>query len=148
KPEIVTRLRRNPMFRALRLDKMIYQALETTLRNLLLERWDEIPALRMLRLSDSVIRERSERLLGRIATLHAALVPGESVIGGGATPEQSLPTCLIAIECPDETAALRRLRANNPPVIARVEEKRVLIDLRTVLPEEEGELAAALQALS
>ncbi|MFN7995273.1 MAG: L-seryl-tRNA(Sec) selenium transferase [Bryobacteraceae bacterium] len=148
KPEIVARLRRNPMFRALRLDKMIYQALEATLRNLLLERWDEIPALRMLRLSDSVIRDRAERLLDRIAATHAAIVPGESVIGGGATPEQSLPTYLIAIECSDETAALRRLRANNPPVIARIEEKRVLIDLRTVLPEEEGELAAALQALS
>ena len=148
KGEIVARLRRNPMFRALRLDKMICQALETTLRNLLLERWERVPALRMIRQSDADIRERAERLLKAIAGLKARLAPGQSVIGGGATPEQSIPTCLIVIDCADEAAAQRRLRANDPPVIARVEEKKLLLDLRTVLPEEEAELAAALQALS
>jgi len=148
KPEIVARLRRNPMFRALRLDKMIYQALEATLRNLLLERWDDVPALRMIRLSAAEIRARAERLLPSLAGLKAELVPGQSVTGGGATPEQSIPTWLIAIECADATAAERRLRANDPPVIARIEEKRLVLDLRTVLPEEDAELAAALQALS
>jgi L-seryl-tRNA(Ser) seleniumtransferase len=148
KPEIVARLRRNPMFRALRLDKMLYQALETTLRNVLLERWDLVPALRMIRQSAAEIRERSDRLLASLPGLKAEVTPGESVIGGGATPEQSIPTCLIAITCADEGAAQRKLRANDPPVIARVEEKRLLLDLRTVLPEEETELAAALQALS
>ena len=148
KPEIVARLRRNPMFRALRLDKMIYQALEATLRNLLLERWDDVPALRMIRLSAAEIRARAERLLPSLAGLKAELVPGQSVTGGGATPEQSIPTWLIAIECADANAAERRLRANDPPVIARIEEKRLVLDLRTVLPEEDAELAAALQALS
>jgi L-seryl-tRNA(Ser) seleniumtransferase len=152
KPEIVARLRRNPMFRALRLDKTIYQALETTLRNVLLERWEQVPALRMIRQSAAEIRERAGRLLPSLLAalpgLKAELAPGESVIGGGATPEQSIPTWLIAIECADEGAAQRRLRANDPPVIARVEDKRLLLDLRTVLPEEETELAAALQALS
>jgi L-seryl-tRNA(Ser) seleniumtransferase len=70
------------------------------------------------------------------------------VIGGGATPEQSIPTWLVTIACADEDAVQRRLRANDPPVIARVEQKRLLLDLRTVLAEEEAELAAALQALS
>jgi L-seryl-tRNA(Ser) seleniumtransferase len=152
KPEMVTRLRGNPMFRALRLDKMIYQALETTLRHLLLEQWDQVPALRMIRLSAAEIRERAERLLNSLQArqpgFKAELTPGESVIGGGATPEQSIPTWLIAIECADEGAAQKRLRAHDPPVIARIEEKRLLLDLRTVLPEEEAELAAALQALS
>jgi L-seryl-tRNA(Ser) seleniumtransferase len=151
-PEIVARLRRNPMFRALRLDKMIYQALESTLRHLLLEQWDQVPALRMIRQSAAEIRERAERLLASLLAalpdLQAELTAGESVIGGGATPEQSIPTCLIAIACDDECAAQRRLRAHDPPVIARVEEKRLLLDLRTVLPGEETELAAALQALS
>jgi len=146
--EIVARLRRNPMFRALRLDKMIYQALESTLRNLLLERWDRVPALRMIRQTDAEIRERAGRLVNGLRGLDAHLAPGQSVIGGGATPEQSLATWLIVIDCADETAAERRLRENDPPVIARVEEKRLLLDLRTVLPEEEEELAAALQALS
>jgi L-seryl-tRNA(Ser) seleniumtransferase len=148
KPEIVARLRRNPMFRALRLDKTIYQLLESTLRNLLLERWDEVPALRMIRQNAAAIRARAERLVSRLTGLEAQLAPGESVIGGGATPEQSIPTWLIVIQCADEAAAQRRLRANEPPVIARVEEKRLLVDLRTVLPEEEEALAAALQALS
>jgi len=148
KAEIVTRLRRNPMFRALRLDKMIYQALETTLRNLLLERWDEVPALHMIRQSAAEIRARAEQMLEKLPALKAKLTPGESVIGGGATPEQSIPTWVIAIDCADEDGAQRRLRAHDPPVIARVEEKRLLVDLRTVLPEEEAELAAALQALS
>ena len=67
KPEIVARLRRNPLFRALRLDKLIYQALETTLRNLLLERWDEIPALAMIRQAADEIRARAEALLARCA---------------------------------------------------------------------------------
>ncbi len=147
-PEIVERLRRNPMFRALRLDKTICQALETTLRNALLERWDEIPALRMIRCGAAEIRERAARLLDMAPGLPARLIPGESAIGGGATPEQAIPTWLIAIDCADEEAALRRLRAHHPPVIARVEDQRLLLDLRTVLPEEETELAAALQALS
>jgi L-seryl-tRNA(Ser) seleniumtransferase len=146
--EIVSRLRRNPMFRALRLDKMIYQALEATLRNVLLERWDAVPALRMIRESEAEIRRRAERLLQTLPALSARLVPGRSVIGGGATPEQSIPTWLIAIDCADEAAAQRRLRANDPPVIARVEEGKLLLDLRTVLPEEEGEVAASLQVLS
>jgi L-seryl-tRNA(Ser) seleniumtransferase len=148
KAELVARLRRNPMFRVLRLDKMIYQALETTLRNLLLDRWEQVPALRMIRQSAAEIRERAARLLDRLPDLKAQLTPGDSVIGGGATPEQSIPTWLIVIECADEDATQRRLRAHDPPVIARVQEKRLLVDLRTVLPEEEAELAAALQALS
>jgi L-seryl-tRNA(Ser) seleniumtransferase len=148
KADLVARLRRNPMFRVLRLDKMICQALEANLRNVLLERWDQIPALRMIRQSASEIRLRAEQLLAALPNLKAEITPGESVIGGGATPEQSIPTWLIAIDCPNDETAQRRLRANDPPVIARVEEKRVLVDLRTVLPEEERELAAALQALS
>jgi L-seryl-tRNA(Ser) seleniumtransferase len=148
KPEIVARLRRNPMFRALRLDKTICQMLETTLRHLLLEQWDQVLALRMIRQTAAEIRARAERLLSALPGLKAELAPGESVIGGGATPEQSIPTWLIAIECTDEEAAQRRLRAHNPPVVARVEEGRLRLDLRTVLPEEEADLAAALQALS
>jgi len=148
KPEIVARLRRNPMFRALRLDKVIYQVLEATLRHLLLEQYDQVPALRMIRMSAAQIRERAERLLASLPELHAELIPGQSVIGGGATPEQSIPTWLIAIGCGDESGAQRRLRENDPPVIARVEGGRLLLDLRTVLPEDEAALVAALQALS
>lgn len=143
--ELIARLRRNPMYRALRLDKLIYQALETTLRHLLLEAWDRVPALRMIRLSAEQVRARAERLLARLPRLSAELIPGRSLIGGGATPEQSLPTWLIAISAADPAELERRLRQAEPPVIARIEEDRLLLDLRTVFPEEEDELAAALQ---
>lgn len=147
-PELVTRLRRNPMFRALRLDKLILQALETTLRNLLLERYDRIPSLRMITQPAGLIRERAEALLNKISGLDAELREGLSVIGGGSTPEQSIPTWLISIASDSVVALEKRLRNGAPPVIARIEAERLLLDLRTVFPEEEQELAAALQALS
>ena len=144
KPELVSRLRRNPMFRALRLDKTIYQILEVTLRNLLLERWDQVPALRMIRLGAGEIRARADALTRSLDGLRATVIEGSSVIGGGSTPEQSLPTYLIAIECADVVALERRLRGGDPPVVARIEDQRLLLDLRTVLPEEEPLLAKAL----
>jgi L-seryl-tRNA(Ser) seleniumtransferase len=148
KTEIVRRLRRNPMFRALRLDKLIYQALESELRSVLLEQWDRLPALRMIRMSADEIRERAERLVAAIPGLRARVETGESVIGGGSTPQQSIPTWLIAVENCNVVAAEKRLRASDPPVIARIEDGRLLLDLRTVFPEEEEELKQALQALS
>lgn len=148
KPELVARLRRNPMYRALRLDKLIYQALETTLRCLLLERYDTVPALRMIRQSAAEIRARAEALLARLPGVRAELLAGESLVGGGATPEQPLPTCLMAFSPRDVVAAEARLRACEPPVIARIEHDRLLVDLRTVFPEEEEALARALQTLS
>ncbi len=144
---LVDRLRRNPLFRMLRVDKMTIHALETTLRHTLLERWDEIPALAMIRQTPAAIYQRAEGLLARLPGIAAEIVPGKSVIGGGSTPEQELETWLIALETPDAAAAERQLRAGDPPVIARIEEERVLLDLRTVLPEEENDLAAALAAI-
>ena len=147
KPEIVARLRRNPLFRALRLDKTIYQLLGDTLRCLLLERWDDVPALALIRRTASGIRVRAEALLTRVPGLRAEIVSGTSVAGGGATPEQSIPTWLISIECANVVECERRLRAFHPPVIARIQGDRLVLDLRTVFPEEESELAAALQDL-
>ncbi|MGI8991066.1 MAG: L-seryl-tRNA(Sec) selenium transferase [Bryobacteraceae bacterium] len=145
--EIISRLRRNPMFRALRLDKMVYQALEGTLRDALLHDGAHIPALRMIRLTEGEIRQRAEHLLAAVPKLRASLEAGQSVIGGGSTPEQPIQTCLICI--PRNPLELeRKLRYGLPPVVARIESDRLLLDLRTVFPEEEAELAAALQALS
>jgi L-seryl-tRNA(Ser) seleniumtransferase len=145
RPDLIRRLRRNPMFRALRLDKLIYQVLEGTLRKLLLEQWDAIPALAMIRQSAEEVRGRAEELVRR-AGLYAEIVPGASVIGGGATPEQSIPTWLIAIRAADLPELERRLRAADPPVIARVEQERLVLDLRTVFAEEEDTLASVLRA--
>jgi L-seryl-tRNA(Ser) seleniumtransferase len=148
KAELVSRLRRNPLFRALRLDKLIYQALETTLRLLLLERWEEIPVLAMIRQPAATIRARAEALVAQVPDLRTEVVSGSSVIGGGATPEQSIATWLISIECPDVVAAERQLRAADPPVVARIEKDRLLLDLRTVLAGEEDGLVRALKAIN
>ena len=142
---LVQRVRRNPLFRALRVDKLTYAALEDTLRNIVLERWDRIPALRMIALTADEIRARAERLT---SGLPVEIIPGESVIGGGSTPDQSLPTYLIALACAGANEAERRCRAHEPPVIARIENNRLVFDLRTVLPEEEPELALVLRTLA
>ncbi len=143
---LVARLRRNPMFRALRLDKLIYQALETTLRNLVLERWDQIPALRIITQSSDELRARSERLRGRLDGLRTQIIEGSSVIGGGSTPGQPLHSWLIAIDCADVVEAERRCRLSDPPVVTRIEDGRLLLDLRTVFEHEEGELASVIHA--
>jgi len=144
--ELVARLRRNPMFRALRLDKVIYQALETTLRYLVLERWDRIPALRMISQSSDELRARAERLSERLDGLRAAVIEGSSMIGGGSTPGQPLQSWPIAIDCADVVEAERRCRLSDPPVVARIEDGRLLLDLRTVFAEEEDELARVIVA--
>jgi L-seryl-tRNA(Ser) seleniumtransferase len=146
KPEIITRLRRNPLFRALRLDKLIYQALENTLRAILLERWELIPTLSMIRQTPEEIRTRAEALIAELPGLDAAIIEGRSVIGGGATPEQSIPTWLIAL-AGDANRIERTLRSGDPSIIARIENDRVVLDLRTVFPEEEAELSRALRAV-
>ncbi len=145
KAEQVARIRRNPLYRALRLDKMGVQMLSATLRRLVLGEFDAIPALRMIRQTDEQIRVRALRLLSHMLDPRGILVPGESLIGGGATPEQPIPTCLIEFVCKDAVAVERRLRAQNPPVIARIEHDNLIIDLRTVFEEEEDELTFALQ---
>jgi L-seryl-tRNA(Ser) seleniumtransferase len=141
--DLVARVRRNPLFRALRQDKLFHRAMETTLRHILLGEYDCVPALRMIRMTAAEIRQRAELLVGRIRA-DVKIREGESVIGGGATPEQSLPTSLIVIESKDAVAEERRLRFNDPPIIARIERDQVVLDLRTVFPEEEDAIVQAL----
>jgi L-seryl-tRNA(Ser) seleniumtransferase len=139
--QLVARLRRNPMFRALRLDKLIYQALETTLRNLLLEHWDQIPALHMISMPSAELRARAERFAAGLNGIGVEIIQGTSLIGGGSTPEQPLPSWLISIECHDVVATEQRLRLGSPPVVARIDHGKLLLDLRTVFPSEEADLA-------
>lgn len=140
---LIGRLRRNPMFRALRLDKLITQALEQTLRALVFEDYDALPALRMIRLSPEAIRLRAMALAEHLPG--AEVIEGASVIGGGSTPDQTLPTWLLAI--PGDAAALERaLRGGDPPVIGRIEDDRLLLDLRTVFEEQEPALIAAVRS--
>lgn len=140
--DLVARTRKNPLFRALRVDKVIIKGLEETLQRLIFAKYDEIPALRMLRMSADQIRARAEKLRERVPSVE--IIEGRSVAGGGSTPDQSLPTWLLAISG-EAVQIERKLRASN--IIARIENEKVVIDLRTVFPEEEGELVKALCAL-
>lgn len=141
---LVQRLRKNPMYRAFRLDKVILEVLRTTLRNLLLERWESLPAINMIRQSKVAIRGRAESLVSQLSPLSTEIIDGESVIGGGSTPEQTIPTALIAIGSSDPVTIERELRRSAPPVIARIESNRILVDLRTVFINEESHLRDAL----
>jgi L-seryl-tRNA(Ser) seleniumtransferase len=100
----------------------------------------------MIRAAAGEIRLRAERLVARLDGVQAEILPGKSVIGGGSTPAQEIGTWVIAIASNDVTGLERRLRTGDPPVLARIEHDRLLLDLRTVFPEEEGDLAAALRA--
>jgi L-seryl-tRNA(Ser) seleniumtransferase len=155
KRKLVERIRRNPLFRALRVDKLTVAALEATLDAYRRDALDEIPALRMIRMSAQEIRRRAstfaENLRGQLlegATLE--ICAGFSVIGGGSTPEQKLPTTLVAVRSArySSTELEEKLRksAHYVPVIARIEKKMLVIDLRTVFEEQESALAAALTA--
>jgi L-seryl-tRNA(Ser) seleniumtransferase len=139
--ELIQKLRRDPLFRALRVDKLITQALEATLRPLVFEQWDLVPALRMIRAGADEIRARAERVRTRLPGLEIA--SGESVAGGGSTPGQTLATWLLVVPG-NAVANERRLRSGSPPVIARIEDDRLVLDLRTVFPEEEDDLVGTL----
>jgi L-seryl-tRNA(Ser) seleniumtransferase len=149
--DLIARMRANSLFRALRVDKLTYAALEATLLAYVKHDHDAIPALRMMHLGKDEIGRRAEAVVGktRSSKLSVEVVDGESVIGGGAAPSAVLPTRLLAVTCEglsaDEISA--RLRASEPPVIARVEDGCVLLDLRTVFPEQDEKVIAALRAL-
>jgi L-seryl-tRNA(Ser) seleniumtransferase len=125
----------------LRLDKLVIGVLETTLRHLLLEQYDQLPVLRMIRRTVESIEARAAHLAAVIPG--AKLVDGQSLVGGGSTPGQTLPTRLVSI-CTNAVALERKLRGNCPPVIARIEDDCLLIDLRTVELEDDEALLGAL----
>ena len=146
---LVDRLRAHPLLRALRVDKMTLAMLEATLAEYLAGRaGTSIPVQRMLHLSADDIEARAHALASTLAGhgWRVALISGVSAVGGGSAPGLELPTVLLAIDKDGQTAATieASLRALDPPVIARIEHDRVVLDLRTVLPDEDQRLAALL----
>ena len=149
--ELIKRMRANPLFRALRVDKLTYSALEATLLAYVRQDYSAIPALRMIYTPAEEIRARAQSLVTGVGVIDGTaleVVQGESVIGGGTAPNVTLPTFLIAVssERYSSEELQRRLRAQCPPVIARIEESRLVLDLRTVMQAEEKELASCLHA--
>jgi len=151
--DAVARIRKHPLMRAMRVDKMTYAALEATLQEYLAGRAAEtIPVARMIALTPAEIEPRALALAGRLAAagLRAEVIAGFSTIGGGSAPGSALPTRLVAIGLAGESAdALEaKLRRLDPPVIARIEDDRLVLDLRTVAPEEDEALGVALARLA
>ncbi|MBX7053831.1 MAG: L-seryl-tRNA(Sec) selenium transferase [Pyrinomonadaceae bacterium] len=149
--DLIDKIRKHPMYRVLRVDKLIYAALGATLESYTAGNAErEIPVLQMINCSREEIVERAVRFAGRIKKLNmgisASVCDGNSVIGGGSAPDIHPPTSLIAISHAELSAdriesALRRA---TPPVISRIENNLVLIDLRTVANDEEDLLFNAI----
>jgi L-seryl-tRNA(Ser) seleniumtransferase len=149
----IERMRRNPLYRALRVDKMTIAALDAVLidhqSGLAGER---LPVLRMLGLGADALRARAEALAlalrPRAGSARVEVVAGESAVGGGAAPAVALPSWLVAIDAARPAGELlAALRAGQPPVVGRVADGRLLLDLRTVFEEQDAPLRDALAAL-
>ena len=152
KHAIVARLRKHPLYRALRSDKLRLAALEATLvshqKDLAHE---EVPVIEMLALSLTELEQRASDLVQAVGPSEARfeLLGGESTIGGGAGPTSTFPTMLIAISHPKMSAQEieYHLRTSSPPIIGRISEGKVLLDLRTVFPEETPTVVNSLKTL-
>jgi len=144
--ELVGRIRRNPMYRALRLDKLIIQSLQITLQHIFRNELRQIPALRMILMPLDEIRLRADRVAESLEGFAFAVRQMGSVIGGGSTPDQTLCSWVIELDVPDAVRFEHRLRTGAIPVIARIERDKIILDMRTVAAEEESELAEALHA--
>jgi L-seryl-tRNA(Ser) seleniumtransferase len=141
---ILKRIRANPLRKVLSADKLAIGALEETLRRTLFEEWDAIPARRMMAASAESIRARAEEMAEGLAGTE--VVEGDSTAAACAVHELRLPTWLLAVKVHDVAGALARLRTQQPPVIVRAGRGRLLVDLRTVMREEEADLRRALHS--
>jgi len=156
KKELIARVRRYPLFRALRVDKLTIAALEATLGAYLRAAWDEIPAIRMIRATPQELKRRAENFIRELRPelpldeVEIEIADGTSLVGGGSTPSQTLPTKLMRIASARYSATKLEQRLRRAPagvsVIARVEEDRLILDLRTVFPEQEPLLIKTLSA--
>jgi L-seryl-tRNA(Ser) seleniumtransferase len=147
--DLLDRIRANPLFRALRVDKLTYAALEATVLSYATHQEESIPVVRMLRVPEDDLRRRCQAIQREITsdTLEILVVPVKSVIGGGTTPGAMLNSFALSlrhrVHAPSGLlAALRRYR---PPVIGRLQDDSVLLDLRTVPPEQDRVLAEAVR---
>ncbi len=149
KADLVARLERHPLARAMRIDKLSLASLTATLLHYLRqEAVDEIPVWRMISATEQAVKARAEQWNASTGSA-GRVVASRSAIGGGSLPGETLPTWCLAFEHPfvsgGPEALTRRLRHGSPPVMARIEGERALLDPRTVLPEEESDLLRVLK---
>jgi L-seryl-tRNA(Ser) seleniumtransferase len=145
KAELIQKIRRHPLARALRADKFCLAGIEATLIHYLRgEAEREIPVWRMIAAGTDDLEERARSWAEKIGS--GEVVESRSAVGGGSLPEETLPTCALALRVPKPQTFLAALRAAGPPVIARIEAERVLLDPRTVAADEDEALVAAVRA--
>jgi L-seryl-tRNA(Ser) seleniumtransferase len=140
---LVNKVRKHPLARAVRADKLCLAALSATLLHYLKdEAAREIPVWRMIALTPDQIRHIAEVWQKQVG--QGEVIAGESTIGGGSMPGENLPTFLLALDVKNPEKFMEKLRRQKPPIIARTENDRILLDPRTVLPEESGALIVGL----
>jgi L-seryl-tRNA(Ser) seleniumtransferase len=143
KSELIDLIIKHPLARAMRADKLCLAALSATLLHYLKDEAEqEIPIWRMMALMPDQVRQTAEGWVKKLG--QGEVIPGRSTIGGGSLPEENLPTFLLALDGKSPDRFLKKLRRQQPPIIARTEKDRILLDPRTVLPEEEGALLVGL----
>lgn len=146
----LNRLRKNPLLRALRIDKYAAIALTATVLQYLKGQAAELPVYRMMGETLENLARRGDALVKKLAEagLSAEVVDGQSLAGGGSLPDETLPTRLVAVEIKGSMDDFcRKLRLGSPPVLGRVQDGRFVIDLRTVFPEQDAELVRAIGAV-
>jgi len=151
--ELVRRLERHPLARAVRIDKMSLAGLTATVLHYLKQEAEaEVPIWKMISAGEQGIKDRATRWKTQLS-IPGEVISGRSAIGGGSLPGETLPTWVLALSCEGDAGSpervMRRLREAVPPVIARIEDDRVILDPRTVTPDDEEALLTALrEALS
>jgi len=142
--ELIRKVQKHPLMRALRPDKSCLAALEATLRHYLRnEAEKEIPIWKMISTPVTKIKQRANAWVKELG--RGEVIAGKSTVGGGSLPEETLPTFLLSLDFPKPNLFSTRLRKENPPIIARVEKDRVVFDPRTVLPDQDESLLKGIK---
>jgi L-seryl-tRNA(Ser) seleniumtransferase len=146
--DVIERIRRHPLMRALRVDKLTYAALEATLEAYAIGRWEDVPVMRMIGMSAADIGTRADALVSALrgSRWRASVIDGVSTIGGGSAPGSTLPTRLVTLQRDGFSADAvdARLRAADPPIVGRIVDDSVVLDLRTVLRDQDDRLIEVL----
>ncbi len=144
KKVLLDKIKKHPLARAVRADKACLAGISATLTHYLKDEAErEIPIVKMMSLTLKQIKGRAEAWRDELG--QGTVVEGQSTVGGGSLPDESIPTFLLELKVKSAEKFLRALRKNNPPIIARTENDKVLLDPRTVLPEQEGTLMVGIK---
>jgi L-seryl-tRNA(Ser) seleniumtransferase len=144
KKELIEKIRKHPLARAVRADKTCLAGVTATLLHYLKDEAErEIPIWKMISLTPKQVKGRAEAWAANLG--QGSVVEGESTVGGGSLPTESFPTFLLSLSVPSADKFIKKLREQNPPIIARTADNKVLLDPRTIQPEQEGALLVGLK---